>query len=72
MNNIFRVGFSLLGIISLVYGVLGFSGIEVWMRNKGWVELSQTESIVYFSFGIIILLYLIFLHKRKKPKENIT
>jgi len=67
--NILRVGFFLLGIVSFIYGVLGFLSIEVWIRNRGWVKLSQTESIIDFLLGSIILSYMIFMYTRKKPKN---
>ena len=53
----FNIGLLLLGGIASIYGLLGFFGVEVWIRNRGWVELSFTESIFYFFVGLILLVY---------------
>ena len=57
MNNQFNIGLLFLSAILSVYGLLGFFGIEVWVRNRGWVELSFTESVFDFAVGLIVFVY---------------
>ena len=57
MNNQVNIGLLFLSAILSIYGLLGFFGIEVWIRNRGWVEQSFTESMFDFALGLIVFVY---------------
>jgi len=46
-------GFYFISILSILQGILGLIGIEVWIRNRGWILLSLNESLFYIAIGII-------------------
>ena len=54
MSGSFKVGLFLLSSIASIYGLLGLFGIKVWIRNRGWVELSLSESLFYLFIGLIV------------------
>jgi hypothetical protein len=58
-----KFGFKLISIILFVQGLLGLMGFKVWIRNRGYSEITSLESIFFISSAII--LYMI----SKKIKE---
>jgi len=53
-----KIGFYLVGILLVIYGILGLLNIEVWIRNQGWVHLSLAKSIFFLIFGLLLLAYI--------------
>ena len=66
MNKGFQVGLILLSLITSIYGLLGLFGIKVWIRNRGWITLSLSESLFYLCVGLGLYVFFIF----SKDKNN--
>jgi hypothetical protein len=58
-----KLGFKLISIVLLIQGLLGLIGFKVWIRNRGYSEITSLESIFFISSAIIV--YMI----SKKIKE---
>ena len=52
-----KFGFGLVGLLAILYGILGLLHREVWVQFKGWILLSKNESITYLVIGTILVLF---------------
>lgn len=54
------------GYFFLLIGILSFFGFEIFVKYKGWVEVSNFETIVCLTIGTISI---VISKKMKKPIE---
>ena len=59
MSLINKVGFYIV-IFFLVfyYGILPLMGLEVWIRNKGWIHMEMKQSLFNIIVGLFIYIFI--------------
>jgi hypothetical protein len=64
MSILNNIGFSLMIIIlGGYYGLVPLFGFDVWIRNKGWVQMDVKQSLFNISIALIIFFYIKYLKK---------
>jgi len=57
-------GFKILGILALVYAILGFLKIKVWIQFEGFRYLSYVESLIFLLVGTLLIFVNLYLQKK--------
>ena len=66
MATINKGGFYLIILIlGGYYGVLPLIGVNVWVRNDGWVQIDIGQSVFNIIVSLVIIIYI-----KVKSKEN--
>jgi cbb3-type cytochrome oxidase subunit 3 len=69
MNFIEITRFLTIAILIFYYGIIPLLGFEIWMRDKGWIEMAFGQAIFNIILGIIIIIFMETL-KNKFDKAN--